>query len=252
MRLLLCSDAHADHVTAGFRRHEDVRRAMLRTVEVAVERDVDAWAFLGDLCDPDLRAPETIRAIELALDVAGRLGAAKIPNFWVAGNHDVVEDGSGTTTLSPLKAAGLSHTMVFEEPEVVRDWHATPAAAGFSVMGLPFPSRRRAYDPDEHVRRHAVLPPEERMPDHRRDTWVFLSHLQLEGADLGSETLDMPRGRDVAFPTEAVKLFDRRFCAQGHYHRRQVVGEVQVVGALERLTFGEQSHEPGFLIVEVS
>ena len=40
---------------------------------------------------------------------------------------------------------------------------------------------------------------------------------------------------------------------QGHYHKRQIVDGVQIVGALARLTFAPdiEHHEPGFIVVNV-
>jgi DNA repair exonuclease SbcCD nuclease subunit len=234
VKFVLTSDFHHDAVTAGIRRDVEVEAAVDRSVAHAIEQKADAWCFLGDLCDPDSGAA-TIRAIEFSLYVARRLNAAEIRNYWVVGNHDVVEDGSSLTTLAPLKAADLPWTTVFDHPAGDRHW-----SQNFVIVGLPFVARGRAYDPAAFVK--GLSPAAQ---------YVFLSHLQLEGAKIGSETVDMPRGRDVAFPTEVVKLFPTSRSFSGHYHRRQVVGGVQVVGSPVRLTFSEEFNSPGFLVSEV-
>ena len=64
----------------------------------------------------------------------------------------------------------------------------------------------------------------------------------------------MPRGRDILLPTELLARPDV-LVLQGHYHRQQVFHHmgavVHVVGSLARLTFSEQNHLPGYLIVEM-
>jgi DNA repair exonuclease SbcCD nuclease subunit len=179
------------------------------------------------------------------LKIARFLGQNGIPNFWISGNHDVLEDGTGNTTLTPLAEAKLDKTVVFEEPGALTVPNRGGVEGGFLFCALPFVARSRAYDP------HAVV---KGFGERSRGTDTFhvvLGHLQVEGALLGSETLDMPRGRDVRFPVEAVKLLPRRFCLNGHYHKRQQVGEVFMPGSLERLSFGEEQNQPGCAIVEV-
>lgn len=242
-KFFVSSDWHVDAVTAGFRRRDDVARSVWKVVEAAkaVEDPKDAvFVFLGDLCDPD-SSGGTIAGAELSIRVAAALGHAGIINFWIPGNHCVVSDGSLLTSLSPLYAAQdagcLPKTFVYEEPHQI-------SFGGYLLHFLPFVSLASAYDPDATVREWAEAP---RMSEK---VSMFFGHLQVEGAKLGSETYDMPRGRDVAFPVEAVKLFPNRTCFNGHYHLRQLVGEVLVPGALERLTFDEESNVPGFLVVE--
>lgn len=244
MKLLVCSDLHADHVTAGFRRACDVEAAVQMTVDAAIELKVAAWMCLGDVSDPDSGAA-TIRAIELTLRTAEQLDNRGILNVWIPGNHDVVEDGSGRTVLSPLKAAKFRMTRVFDDPFVNYPLAGTSRGRGVVLHPLPFVPRSHAYDPEKVVLGASDHPELDDL------THVFAGHLQLEGAKLGSETYDVPRGRDVAFPSEAVKRFRHRVCLNGHYHRRQMVGEVQVVGSLERLTFAEEGNQPGFLVVDL-
>lgn len=239
MKLLVTGDWHGDAVTAGYRRAADVEAAVLRTVAYARDAKVDLYAFLGDLTDPD-SGSATLRAVEIAMLAAERLNAYGVRNVWVAGNHDVVEDGSGRTTLGPLSRAAFPLTTVFERPGCF-ELHRR------LVCALPFAARSHAYDPPTTVRSFTNL---DGVRDDA-DVYVFLAHLQVEGAKVGSETTDMPRGRDVAFPVEAVKEVPLRRCFNGHYHTRQVIGEVTCPGSLQRLTFGEQNNTPGFLVAEV-
>jgi hypothetical protein len=114
------------------------------------------------------------------------------------------------------------------------------------VIALPFTPFCRSYDPAVFLREAAFV--------CRSPRVLIAGHLNLEGITPGSETLDMPRGRDVFFPIEeALATFgDRAILLNGHYHERQVYRGVQVVGSLERLGFGELRNEPGYLLVEVN
>jgi DNA repair exonuclease SbcCD nuclease subunit len=227
-------------------RFDDVRRAVHRTVDVAIAEKVDAYAFLGDLCDPD-DAPRALRAVELMLEVERRLSAECITSYWLAGNHCVIEDGSGRTVLSPMRALqsvrSKSEVHLFEGAEVRRDF------GNVAVLALPFTASSHPYDPAEFVRQAAAY----------RETFVVLSHLAVPGIQPGEETTEMPRGREVILPVDALLALKQRVkklvVLSGHYHRAQTVDirglEVHVVGSVERLTFGEERHDPSFLILEV-
>jgi hypothetical protein len=114
---------------------------------------------------------------------------------------------------------------------------------GLKLLALPFTATSHTYDPEEVVRRAAreTMPPD-----------MVVGHLSVEGVQLGEETTDMPRGRDIIFPREVLRqLLPSAFLANGHYHKMQVHDGVHIPGSLARLTFGAVDHKPGFMIVEV-
>jgi len=76
----------------------------------------------------------------------------------------------------------------------------------------------------------------------------------------GEEANELQRGRDVAYPVDAIEALTKRLgvpavLIQGHYHRAQTVTlkglEIHIPGSLARLTFNEEGHAPGYLILEV-
>jgi DNA repair exonuclease SbcCD nuclease subunit len=236
IRILHTGDWHLDKSTAGVARFDDVARAAQQTVDHAIREKVDLYCFTGDLADPD-SGPVVLRCAELAIDLAVQLSDAGIPSWWIAGNHDVCEDGTGTTTLSPLRKL-RSEVRVVERPIVCR------GAAMTSIL-LPYPSMADAYDPIEFVAEADVA---EGLP-------VFVAgHLtQLEGVVPGEETNEMPRGRGIPWPV--VTCDPSWLIAGGHWHDRQVVKvagrQFHVCGSLARLTFGEERNEPSFNIYEL-
>lgn len=238
---VVTSDWHLDKHTAGFPRFADVEAAVQLAVNDAIETRAD-FLFLGDLTDPD--SVSAHRCVERAAAWAEQLASNEVDSTWVAGNHDTVEDGTGKTTLSPIAGAfGSAHlrVAVASSPSIVENDAVT-------IVCLPFPTRATSYDPEDVLASVASNRP-----------LLVLAHLIVEGAGVASETLDMPRGRDVAFPWRALAEHAKRVpvCAlNGHYHRAQTVQNgavsVHVPGAPERMTFGEVGHDPGYLRVELT
>lgn len=248
MRMLVTSDWHLDWTTAGMRRLGDLEAAVDETVRYAIEQHIDVYAFLGDLMNPDSGA-RVFGCIELAARTAMRLSYAGIESHWLAGNHDVIEDGSGRTTLAPLKALqlrewrcdghGHAQIKVHEDPTMVMLGNCQVRLAT-----LPYAPLARAYDPAVFI---ASLPASD-IP------LIVAAHMtDIPGIVPGSETRDMPRGRGMPFPFESVAkdATPHKVLLNGHFHEQQVFRDVHIPGALERLTFGEQHHRPGWLVVEV-
>ena len=235
MKIAVSSDWHCDWTTSGVLRFDDVRKAAHETVDAARDHKVDAYMFLGDLQDPDSGA-RVFHGVALSLAIAKRLSDLGIPSFWIPGNHDVIEDGTGASTLTPLEAADIRGCHVMWYPEVL------PLLSA-SVIALPFTPTSHRYDPIaefEALRSKAI-------PDA---PLIVIGHLQLEGIIPGEETIDMPRGRDVFFPVDTVRPH-AALMMNGHYHRQQRHNGVHIPGALQRLTHGEETHQPGYLIVEL-
>lgn len=260
MRILIVGDLHGDASTAGVPRFDDVARSLWAAADLAVEERCDGLVQLGDLCDP---GPQASRCAALAIGVASKLSRAGIWNRWLVGNHDVVEDGAGLSTLAPLaRFAEAQH----EAGLVPAGWKAAPVRPLCAVwsgpsaefieherwaVALPHPARGCEYDPCGFIR-GACLGERELLP---RERVLVFGHLVVPGMQPGGETLDMPRGREVLFPvTECLARWgDRCVLVNGHYHRasRRADGPVLVPGSVERLTKGEAGNFPGVLILEV-
>lgn len=239
MKVVASSDWHVDWNTHGVSRFQEVKEAAHRTVDRAVEEGADLYVFAGDLCDPDTGS-SVFRCVELAIDVATRLASRGIASAWIAGNHDVIEDGSGDTTLSPLRALeNLGHLVkVFERPGSIE-------RAGGRVIALPFAATSHGYDVE------AAIASISELRDVPKEKTIIVGHLNIQGVVPGEETTEMPRGREVWLPVEAAKRVARHVVS-GHYHRRQRTKDgVWIIGSLARLTFGEEGNEPSFLILEV-
>jgi DNA repair exonuclease SbcCD nuclease subunit len=241
MKLVVASDFHLDHVTLGIARFDEIARAVEESVKAAIESHAERYIFCGDLCDPDKNF-SPFRAIKFAQQMALKLQANGISSHWLAGNHDVIEDGSGSTTLTPMQALTTvdpeerGHKIfVHEEPGL------TYLPYGLILAAFPFTPISHNYDPTKIA---ASI--------HENKTRVIaIGHLSVEGVIPGEETTQMPRGRDVYLPHGMLRQRKApTLIINGHYHRRQVFEDVIIPGSLARLNFGEERHMPGFMIVE--
>lgn len=248
-KLVVSTDWHGDHMTLGVRRHDEVERAVEASVDCAIEEHADCYVCLGDIADPD-NGGDTLRAQLIAMRAALMLQKHGIRSIWLAGNHDVCEDGTGATTLTPmraLEALGLVH--VIEAPRLI--WLKEPSLA---MLCLPFVPV--SHGVDVALAADALWPKTlhgSAAPDAPHV--VVASHLTVPGVVAGEETTEMPRGREVVYPFEQTTRAVLRL--QGHYHHRQTFDPSDggppliIPGALARLTFGDEEHEPGFLVVDL-
>lgn len=235
MKLVASSDWHLDQSTAGVDRYDDMDHAIDESVDAAITLKADAYLMCGDLTDPN--TVRSHRASAKAIEVQRTLDDANIEPIFVAGNHDVIEDGSGMTTMSALAATGRG--LVFEQPTMWQQDCAT-------IIALPFTATSHDYDPDAFI--HEC---HKRAADFQGPVFIP-GHLNLEGISPGSETTHMPRGRNVYWPTDAIKeCFPNAVVIGGHYHTPQEYKGVTIIGSMVRLRFDERDNTPGYIVVEV-
>jgi len=233
MKIYVTSDWHLDAVTAGVERFIDVREKAIDIVEKAINADADAFVFCGDLANPDSPS-RMLRAVRVAVGIASAFRIAEIPMLWLTGNHDVIEDGYRTSTLTPLREIA----QVADRPKT-GTWHLSDEGRLLTWMALPFTPASHPYDPEEFV------------DACDEDVELVFSHLNVHGIGPGSETKDFARGRSVFLPHRRIlKKWPRCRIIQGHYHRPQTFEGVTVVGALERFTRADADEPRGWLVVK--
>lgn len=230
MKGLIFSDVHGDASTAGMRRIDDIEQAYSNIVSLAVQHKVDKVFCLGDLADPDCGSI-LVRVLDATFELVYKLHASLtgIETIFVAGNHDVIEDGSGISTLHPLRHVARVH----EKPGL-------QVIDGFTMAFLPYPSRTMMYDPVKVIE----IP--------RPIDAVFGHCTALRGVRSGSESSDLARGGDLNFPIdECIRSgVDKMF--NGHWHHQQTTSDgVWIPGSLERLRFDEETNQPGILLFEL-
>ena len=240
MKIVCSSDWHLDARTAGVERFDEIRESCEQVVDYAIKASADLFVFCGDLCDPE-DGRDVLRASAYAVGIARRLSSVRIPSIWIAGNHDSVKDGE-TTTLEPLRYLCDDNIVV-----VSTGLHISTLGSRGEFMFLLLPYSPMPYDACAAMRAAA----DDAVKSGQR--FVVFSHLMLPGMHLGSESSEMARGKDRNFPLEEMRAARPLLVVSGHYHRRQTTEDgIQVVGSLARLTFGEESNTPQFLVIELA
>jgi DNA repair exonuclease SbcCD nuclease subunit len=238
--LVAVSDLHLDQSTAGVDRFEDVVAVLEKAAAYAIEKQADAFLFLGDLADPN--TVRSHRSVNALARVMSKLKQKCIQCVCLAGNHDVIEDGSGGTVLDSL--VWLDAGPVYTEPTV------EPLLTAYgeficTIVALPFVPIVRAYNPEEFIRN---IGKKVRI----QDPVLVIGHLNLDGITLGSESTDMPRGRDIFWPLDDLRIqLPNALRVGGHYHTPQTFEGVRIIGSAVRLRFDERDNDPGFVVLEV-
>lgn len=236
-RIVVVSDLHLDQSTAGVDRYDDIANVLWDAKEHAIKVQANGFLFLGDLADP--HTVRSHRAVNALASCAYQLRPWNIPVGIIPGNHDVIEDGSGRTILDSLR--WVEGVTVWLDPMAT-------SFAGVDLMALPFTPTSRNYDPAEFVYgQHDAG-----WGLNQNHEPLIIGHLNLEGITPGSETTDMPRGRDVYWPVDALKeCYPNALLVGGHYHTPQTFNGVRIVGSAVRLRFDEAEGNPGFVTLEL-
>ena len=247
-----------DPATGLSSRLVDYLNAFDRLVEHALDADVDLVLFAGDAFKN--RDPSPTHQREFAKRI--RRLAEHAPVFLLVGNHDLPN------------ASGRAHTMeIYQTLEIPNVYvartirlHRIPTKRGaVQVLALPWIVRSTFLRREEtrgrslpevqmlmleriHTMLAAVL--EEADPDL---PLILAAHATIQGAVYGSERRVM-LGQDLTFPPHMFRHPKVTYGALGHIHKhQQVISDPPVVysGSLERIDFGEEKEDKGFIQVEL-
>jgi exonuclease SbcD len=269
MRLLHFADLHlgvenygrTDPATGLSSRLGDFLRRFDEIVDVAIDERVDAVLFAGDAFKTRDPNPTVQRAFAERIR---RLSRAAIPTVLLIGNHDLPGVLSRATSVDIYDALGVEHVRVCRR---IESFTLETASGPLQVVTLPWITRGalltreeyRADSADELDNRlkarivdalageAAALDPD--LPA------VLMGHLSLGGATYGSEQSIM-LGADLVLNRSDLHPDAFDYVALGHIHKHQQVGPgthpVVYSGSLERIDFGEEREEKGFVSVEIT
>lgn len=250
MRILFTSDWHLDAHTLGVPRRPELLRYLDLVSQAAEVEAVNAVVFAGDACDPGHMLQS-----QYAADIIGafrRLGKNRTL-VAIAGNHDVVEVAGPLTTLTPARVAfdDDPHKHILELPGVV-----TFTGHHVALLALPYVARSQV---------DAGAPLFVDVLDQAFGTATMLKkagvklivvgHMTVPGAKLGSETVELSRGRDLDLPLERIAALHPDLVVNGHYHKPQVVqvNGVQVVipGSPASFSTDDAAQGKGYTVAEI-
>ncbi|MGQ4809167.1 Nuclease SbcCD subunit D [Candidatus Entotheonellaceae bacterium PAL068K] len=266
IRLLHLADIHfgmenygrLDAASGLNRRLLDFARSTHCAIDYALEHEVDLTLFAGDIYKH--RDPDPSWQREFATCVR-RLTEAKVPVVILVGNHDLPNTLGKAHAVEIFDTMGLPGVTVISKPAI----HTLETRAGpVQVAGLPYITRsfllsREAYKDKtiEEVNRLLIEKGEEILRSFAeqvdpRMAAILTVHGSVTNATLSSEQSIMAVGHDPIIPLSPLTNPVWDYVALGHIHRHQDLNPghtppVVYAGSIERIDFGEEREEKGFV-----
>lgn len=266
MRLVHLSDLHLgtenygrpDPQTGLSSRLSDFLRCLDVAVDCAVERKADLVVFSGDAYRS--REPNPTHQREFAWRIQ-RLVSANLPVLLVAGNHDLPSLPAKASSLDVFSALEVPGVTVVRQPQVIDQETRAGVLRCACLPALPraalLEEGDRRLDADALRRalsRRLARTAEslaEKVGD--RSPAILVAHVGVEGAMVGSEA-SLVSGAEPLVPLQAVADSRYAYVALGHVHRFQELNSrppVVYAGSLDRVDFGEEGQEKGFVVVDI-
>jgi len=268
MRLLHISDVHfgietysrTDPQTGLPTRLLDFMHAFDRAVRAAEEMGIDAVLFTGDAYKS--RDPNPTVQREFAKRIQ-KIAAKGIPVFLLTGNHDLPNMSSRAHAIEIFDTLGVPNVHVAREI----GFHTLHTKSGpLQIVALPWVTRSGLIAKEEY-RGRSLNELDELMTERIEKSLearikkidpeipsILAVHATVHGAVYSSERSIM-LGQDLIVQKSMLKVENFDYVAVGHIHKQQVINaEVPIVypGSIERIDFGEEKEDKGFVIVEIA
>ena len=219
MKIIACGDAHLDSIVGGYDKHDDIKRALDFVVDLA--RGKDLLVFLGDMFDSKKPSPRAYATMFEALELVS------CPVVMLEGNHD-------NGAYLPFEKIKFEFGVkIIKEPIF------------FDMEGNKIGFINYVRDNNEEKAQEQV---DNFFDEANRGAKIVFSHLGVIGAAMssGSTMID----GEVHIPKEVVQKASYRVI-NGHIHKAQTKGSVEISGSIVRVDFGEKDDEKHVLILEV-
>jgi len=237
----------------------DFLTALDQVVGYATENDVDLVLFSGDAYKT--RDPSPTYQREFAKRVR-RLADAGLPVFLLVGNHDLPNALGRAHSVEIFDTLAVPHVFVARK---VGTWRIETRHGLLQIVALPWIIRSNLLSKDDYknlpldklndvlIEKIAGLVEAEVQQLDRTVPAILCAHGTIEGATYGSERGIM-LGQDIIIPKSVISNAAFSYVALGHIHKHQQVNEqppAVYAGSLERIDFGEEHDEKGFVVVDV-
>ncbi len=237
----------------------DFLQAFDTLVEYALKNDIHLVLFAGDAYKG--RKPSPTLQREFAKRIR-RLAEAEIPVFLLVGNHDTPRAANRATSVEIFDTLAIRNVWVKDVPgtEVIET-----KGGPVRVVALPWVSRSWLLSQEEYIGKSLlevdslIAEKWERIVENetehldQRIPALLVAHGTVFGAVYGSER-SVILGQEIVIPRSAVTNPAFDYVALGHIHKHQVLNEnppVVYAGSMERVDFGEEGEEKGFVVVEI-
>ncbi len=240
----------------------DFRNAFNYAIDKAIEMRVDLVLFAGDAYRS--RDPNQTHQREFAACIR-RLTERNIPIFMLVGNHDLPNNVGRATSLEIFRTLGVNNVTVADQPKIhkIRTRHGS-----VQIAALPYVTKSRLMARNEYknltldqlnetvtrkcgeIIRSIVDKLDPKLPA------VLTCHGSVSNARTSTEQ-NIMIGQDLMLMLSDLALPVFNYVALGHIHKFQNLnpsGNPHVVysGSIERIDFGEEKDEKGFVIVNLN
>jgi DNA repair exonuclease SbcCD nuclease subunit len=236
----------------------DLHRNLVKAAKFAVENKAALFVLLGDLFDRT-NVPPIFREY-VRHDVIEPLGKAGVKVLILAGNHDqprVFEKGTSIDDLS-----GYPHVTIFRKPTSVVET-ITGKTISFIIMPFLYPDNIL----DQLGKPVQDIPEDQRITvsqeilkeflhkssETKADAKILLAHYYFEGAELGNPLYPEAEMGELEFTQSMIpQNIDLAFFGHVHLHQTREARRVPVilVGAVERIDWGEKLGKKGFVTLD--
>ena len=241
-------------------RFEDFVEALTKTVDYSIENNIDVFLFSGDAYKN--ASPEPIYQKFFARELK-RLSAAGIQTILVVGNHDQILRSTASHAMSVFQSLEVPGLLTIDKPTFTVI--ATKSGA-FQLAGIPHITRHQMLTLEKYASASAAVIDRaliENVTDLLRSFYdqldptmpsVVTAHMAVDSALAGIEQ-ELLIGYTLTFPAGIFVEPEADYVALGHIHKHQVVRAADPIivyaGSLERVDFGEEHEDKGFIHVNL-
>ena len=242
-------------------RLEDFVNSLRICIDRAIAEPVDLVLFGGDAFPDATPAPYVHEAFASQFR---RLADAKIPAILLVGNHDQHSQGSGGASLSIYRTLVVPGFIV---GDTIATHRISTRSGDVQIITLPWLNRSTLLTRPETEglalaevnemllqKLEPVLEAEIRRLNPSIPT-VLLGHLMADRASLGAEKF-LAVGKGFTIPMSMLIREEFDYVALGHVHKHQNLNPsndppVVYPGSIERVDFGEEKEDKGYILLEV-
>lgn len=209
-------------------------------VDTAIKEEVDAVLFAGDAYKSRDPTPTQQRGFGERIK---RLAKNHMPVILVVGNHDTPNADGKANTLDIYSALEIENVFVCRKPQFL---NINTKSGNLQIIAIPWLQKEKYKTIGEEL----VSFYEKR---NKKDPAVLVGHLEVEGASFGSEK-GLAITNDVTVPLSLLTERRLAYVALGHIHKHQKLSENPLVvyaGSPERIDFGEEKEDKGFVLVNI-
>src|SRR6266851_5971480 len=242
-------------------RLHDFLGSLDQAIDGAIAASVDLVVFAGDIYKT--RDPTPTHQREFARRIQ-RLATHGIQTVIVAGNHDIPMSAGRATSIDIFKALEVPNVTVARSmaTHIVETRNAGPV----QVIAFPWAIRSMVLAQPEY-KNHTITELNQALIDLTRNKLrveaealnpdlpaVVVGHAHLFGAKIGAERL-LTMGVDPMYDLQTFDHPGIDFVALGHIHKHQALSyaspQVVYSGSIDRVDFGEQNEDKGWVLVEI-